>query len=96
MFVKPKMHASTSHVSGSKYIINPSSTSCKTDWGNFIDLAYKDKSIRGGLSYTKWHWSKSIPFHFIDWGGAMKAANVFAILIVTTEVACVTSSLYHS
>jgi hypothetical protein len=87
VLMKPKTQASSSHITRSKHIINPGTTSCNTYQGNFIDLAYKDRSIRGWLLNYKCCRSESIPFHYIHQGSAMNVGNIYAILILTTEMA---------
>jgi hypothetical protein len=81
------MQAGTSHVSGSKHIIDSGNTSCNTDRWNFTDLTDKRRPNRYGLSNQNCRQNESIPFPFIDQGGAMNAGSIFAILILTTEVA---------
>jgi hypothetical protein len=85
--VNPQMHASTSHVSGSKYITDSGTTSCNIDRWNFTDLADKGRPSKCGLPNWNYHHSESIPFQFIHWGGSMNAGSIFTILILTTEVA---------
>jgi hypothetical protein len=50
MLMKPQMHASTSHVSGSKYIIDSGTTCCNIDRWYFTDLADKGRPNRCRLS----------------------------------------------
>ena len=85
--MNPRMQAGTSHVSGSIHIIDSGSTNCNTDRWNFIDLAYKYRPSRCRLPSRNRRYSESIPFPFIDQGGAMNAGSIFAILILTMEVA---------
>ena len=85
--MNPQMQVGTSHVSGSKHILDSGSTSCNTDWWNLIDLVDKCQPSRCGLPNCKCCHSESIPFPFIDRGGAMNASSVFALLIFTLEVA---------
>jgi hypothetical protein len=85
--MNPQMQAGTSHVSRSIHIIDSGNTSCKTDRWNFTDLVDKYRSSRCGLPNRNCRHSKSFPFPFIDRGEAMNAGSVFAILILTTEVA---------
>ena len=87
MLVNPQMQVGMNHVSGFKHIINSSSTSCNTNWWNFTDLIDKGRPSRCGLPNRNCRHNESIPFPFIDQGGAMNAGSVFAILILTMEVA---------
>jgi hypothetical protein len=87
MLMNPQMQAGTSHISRSIHLIDSGSTSCKIDRWNLTDLTDKCRPSRCGLSNRNCHDSESIPFPFIDWGGAMNAGSVFAILILTAEVA---------
>ena len=81
------MQAGTSHVSSSMHIIDSGSISCNTDRWNFTDLAYKCQPSRCRLPSRNRRHNESIPFPFIDQGGAMNVESVFAILILTIEVA---------
>jgi hypothetical protein len=87
MLMNPQMQAGTSHISRSIHIIDSGSTCCKTDRWSLTDLADKCRPNRCGLPNRNCGHSESIPFPFIDRGGAMNAGCVFAILILTTEVA---------
>jgi hypothetical protein len=87
MFMNPQMQAGSSHISRSIYIIDSGSTSCKIDRWNLTDLTDKCQPSRCGLPNRNCRHSESIPFLLTDRGGAMNAGSVFAILILTTEVA---------
>ena len=87
MVMNSQMQAGMKHVSGSIYIIDSGSTSCNIDRWNFTNLIDKCRHSKCGLSNWNCRHRESIPFPFIDRGGAMNTGSVSVILILTMEVA---------
>ena len=87
MLMNSQMQAGMCYISGSIHIIDSGYTSCNTDWWNFIDLIDKCRPNRCRLPNRNCCHSESILFLFIDRGGAMNAGSIFAISILTIEVA---------